>query len=529
MFRKKLNEEKKKIKSKSKPGKKKIKKKINKKDDKMSEISNNRSLFVGDMSSRWTEQRLEQFFSKIGPVFSVKVCRDFVSGNSLGYGYVNYLKYEDAKKAIEVLNFFKKPGICSKPIRILWDNKNKALRNSGIGNIFIKNLPFDFDSKALLKMFSAFGEILSAKVMLDGNGISKGFGFVHYKKLEDSKKAIEKTNGLFIKKKKIFVGPFIPKSVRILKVGITKRIFTNIYIKNIILEKCDESFVRDLFDVFGDITSIFVPKKKNRPIGIAFVNFKTRDQAEMAIFIMHKKNVRGKELFVGEAKNKLERQRMLKRRFLKKKMGEFLLSGLHNLVVLRIPHKGLNKKFLIFHKKIWNNLKYCKVYYKKKNEKSKRIAFFCLKKDKNFCLKTFINRKKIIKKNKIKIIDFRMIEDKSKAIYLKNNGKNSLKIKKKIKILPKIKNKFIYLIFSRPIKCFGKFFVKLLIRWISKIKKFNYKIWIFKIFLMKKKNIVSLFFCKLISKKKNFTKSFSKNWKKEIPSNNQKLKKNYLL
>jgi RNA recognition motif-containing protein len=459
------------------------------------------SLFVGDLSTKWSEINLKKVFSEIGPLSSVKVCRHFVSGKTLGYGYINFLKNEDAKKAIEVLNFYKKPGFFNKPIRLMWQNKNKALRNSGAGNIFIKNLPLDFDSKELIKLFSNFGEILSAKVMLDGNGISKGFGFVHYVKIENSIDAIEKMNGFFIKKKKIFVGPFIPKRIRRLQ-GITKRIFTNLYIKNIQLKNCNELFVRDLFDIFGEITSIFVPKKNNLPLGTAFVNFKTRDEAEEAIFAMHKKTVRGKELFVGEAKNKLERQRMLKRRFLRKKMGEIKVLNLHNLIIINIPNKELDKKFLISHTNIWNNLKYCKIYNYKKNDKSLNTLYLCLTKKKDFYLKKNFQDRKFSTENESLTINFENIR-------LNKKKGNKKKIVKKFLYEVKIKNKllkskkmFIQLSLDKNTNNLKKFLINLFTRWACSVKKTEYKKFVQKIFLMKKNNIISLFFCKLFLEKK---------------------------
>ena len=53
-------------------------------------------------------------------------------------------------------------------------------------NLFISSLPPEVDDASLIKLFSPFGKIVSAKVMVDLNTkISRGFGFVKYSTLDE--------------------------------------------------------------------------------------------------------------------------------------------------------------------------------------------------------------------------------------------------------------------------------------------------------------------------------------------------------
>lgn len=85
----------------------------------------------------------------------------------------------------------------------MWSQRDPALRKTGNGNIFIKNLDPQIDNKALHDTFSAFGNILSCKIALDESGQSKGYGFVHYETEEAAEMAIQKVNGMLLNDRKV--------------------------------------------------------------------------------------------------------------------------------------------------------------------------------------------------------------------------------------------------------------------------------------------------------------------------------------
>ncbi|XP_061040429.1 polyadenylate-binding protein 4 isoform X6 [Eubalaena glacialis] len=269
------------------------------------------SLYVGDLHSDVTEAMLYEKFSPAGPVLSIRVCRDMITRRSLGYAYVNFQQPADAERALDTMNF---DVIKGKPIRIMWSQRDPSLRKSGVGNVFIKNLDKSIDNKALYDTFSAFGNILSCKVVCDENG-SKGYAFVHFETQEAADKAIEKMNGMLLNDRKVFVGRFKSRKEREAELGAKAKEFTNVYIKNFGEEVDDES-LKDLFSQFGKTLSVKVmrdPSGKSK--GFGFVSYEKHEDANKAVEEMNGKEISGKVIFVGRAQKKVERQAELKRKF----------------------------------------------------------------------------------------------------------------------------------------------------------------------------------------------------------------------
>ncbi|MEM6348045.1 MAG: RNA-binding protein [Bacteroidota bacterium] len=73
-------------------------------------------------------------------------------------------------------------------------------------NIFVANLNFTIDSDQLESMFSNYGEVSSAKVILDREtGKSRGFGFVEMPNDEEGEAAVEALNEALVEGRNIVV------------------------------------------------------------------------------------------------------------------------------------------------------------------------------------------------------------------------------------------------------------------------------------------------------------------------------------
>lgn len=287
------------------------------------------SLYVGDLSPDVSEAVLYELFNEIGPVASIRVCRDSITRKSLGYAYVNFHSVPDAERAIDELNY---TSIKGQSCRIMWSHRDPSTRrNDTKGNIFVKNLSKTLDNKALYETFSLFGPIRSCKVATDKEGKSRGYGFVDFDSEKSAQQAIDQLNGYSIGDKIVYVGHFIRRDER-QKVDIVN--FTNIYVKHIPDEMADEE-LHDAFKEFGSVTS-HVVMKDNKGRRFAFVNFEKVDDAKVAIEKMNRKDMRQEAdrntltdeeanddnhpsflLYVSRAQTKTERESGLKDKYAK--------------------------------------------------------------------------------------------------------------------------------------------------------------------------------------------------------------------
>uniref|UniRef100_A0A2K6GL12 PABP n=1 Tax=Propithecus coquereli TaxID=379532 RepID=A0A2K6GL12_PROCO len=198
----------------------------------------------------------------------------------------------DAERASHAINF---DVIKGEPVRVMWSRRDPSLRKSGAGNVFIKNQDRSTDNKALYDTFSAFGNILSCKVVCDENG-SKVTPSPSRRRMACSSN------------RKVFVGRFKSRKDQ-------SQEFANVCIKNFGEEVDDES-LKELFSQFGKTLSVKVmrdPGGKSKVFG--FVSYEKHEDANEAVEEMNGKEISGKVIFVGRAQKKVEWQAELKRKF----------------------------------------------------------------------------------------------------------------------------------------------------------------------------------------------------------------------
>ena len=247
------------------------------------------SLYVGDLDPTVQEDQLFELFNAVAPVASLRVCRHAVTRRSLGYAYVNFHTHEDAKKANDALNYQRIPaGPTGRPCRIMWSERDPSRRKQGKGNIYIKNLADEIETRDLHDTFSVFGNIISCRVVVDKeSGKSRGFGFVHFEEESSALQAIEKVNGNVILDKTVYVGLFKRNSERE-----DAKQWTNLYVRGI-PPHWDGERLKAEFGSFGEIASglVVMDEATGKSKGFGYVDYAEHEAAKTAQAAMDGKMV----------------------------------------------------------------------------------------------------------------------------------------------------------------------------------------------------------------------------------------------
>ncbi|KAH9620455.1 hypothetical protein KSS87_013451 [Heliosperma pusillum] len=151
-----------------------------------------RKLFVRGLAWSTTSETLCAAFEGHGEIEEGAVIYDKITGKTRGYGFITYKNMKSAQEAL---------GASSKYIDGRLTVCNLACEGLSSGTItsdqaqrklYIGGLSPETTTEILLSFFSRHGEIVEGSVAYDKDtNRSRGFGFVTYKTLEATKKALD--------------------------------------------------------------------------------------------------------------------------------------------------------------------------------------------------------------------------------------------------------------------------------------------------------------------------------------------------
>lgn len=254
------------------------------------EIPSEGNVHVKNIDQSIDVKRLHEFFNEQGAVVSAKISED-KHGNSLGYGYVQYDKQEDAERAIQTLNGKKlgeKELIVEKFIK-----KQDRAQNVEKKNLYIKNLPLTATKEQIENLVR--NTICQGAVITSFAPIQKDGKWAAFACLEDAKAAetiinrfAETLTKLADAEENLYVAYHESKGERNKKLSLQHQKETNetnLYIKNL-KPTTVRADLEKAFSQFGQITSIdcriWTNPSNQKQSAFGFINFKSKEDASKA-------------------------------------------------------------------------------------------------------------------------------------------------------------------------------------------------------------------------------------------------------
>ncbi|XP_045904737.1 ELAV-like protein 4 isoform X2 [Micropterus dolomieu] len=282
------------------------------------------NLIVNYLPQNMTQEEFRSLFGSIGEIESCKLVRDKITGQSLGYGFVNYIDPKDAEKAINTLNGLR---LQTKTIKVSYARPSSAsIRDA---NLYVSGLPKTMTQKELEQLFSQYGRIITSRILVDQvTGGSRGVGFIRFDKRIEAEEAIKGLNGqkpsgaaepitvkfannpsqktsqallsqLYQSPNRRYPGPLHHQAQRFRFSPITIDSMTSLVGMNIpghtgtgwcifvynLSPDSDESVLWQLFGPFGAVNNVKVIRdfNTNKCKGFGFVTMTNYDEAAMAI------------------------------------------------------------------------------------------------------------------------------------------------------------------------------------------------------------------------------------------------------
>ncbi|XP_011211869.2 sex-lethal homolog isoform X3 [Bactrocera dorsalis] len=154
--------------------------------------SNGTNLIVNYLPQDMTDRELYALFRTIGPINTCRIMRDYKTGYSFGYAFVDYASETDSQRAIRSLN-----GITVRNKRLKVSYARPGGESIKDTNLYVTNLPRTITDDQLDTIFGKYGMIVQKNILRDKlTGKPRGVAFVRFNKREEAQEAISALNNV---------------------------------------------------------------------------------------------------------------------------------------------------------------------------------------------------------------------------------------------------------------------------------------------------------------------------------------------
>lgn len=158
------------------------------------------------------ENYIYNCFATTGEVVSVKIIRNKQTGQSEGYGFIEFATRATADAVLQGYNGATMPNTEQK-FRLNWASSGEKRDDGADHTIFVGDLAADVTDFVLQETFKPhYSSVKGAKVVIDRiTGRSKGYGFVRFGDPAEQARAMTEMNGMFCSTRPMRIGPAASK------------------------------------------------------------------------------------------------------------------------------------------------------------------------------------------------------------------------------------------------------------------------------------------------------------------------------
>lgn len=249
------------------------------------------TLWIGDLQVWMDEQYLMNCFAYTGEMTNAKVIRNKQSGQSEGYGFIDFVSHAAAERALQAYNGTGMPN-AEQNYRLNWASPGAGeKRSDGTPDftIFVGDLAPDVTDQVLQQTFSPhYPSVKGAKIVTDMmTGRAKGYGFVRFGDEGEQVRAMHEMNGKYCSTRPMRIGPANKKNTA--SYPNTRGTQseddpnnTTIFVGGL-NDSVKDDQLRQVFSQFGLLMHVKIPDGKR----CGFVQFAERNCAEEALRMLN--------------------------------------------------------------------------------------------------------------------------------------------------------------------------------------------------------------------------------------------------